>query len=177
MDLTDLDNINGGSPGASPGASMGASTGASSDAQPDRSEVTGLEPLSTTDCTGSETRVLAMRDRRRCTLPRGRRAIGARWYRRGDWRNELSDLATGGMSRSSQDSRVEDWPWMTAAGAIGLVAGTGLAIGAIRLGLLPSEGPVPMIVAALAFAASGAFALVACCAEIDDATDDRARRD
>ena len=37
--------------------------------------------------------------------------------------------------------------------------------------------PVPMVVAALAFAASGAFALVACCAEIDDATDEPSRRD
>jgi len=117
------------------------------------------------------------RERRRCPLPRGRRAIGARWYSRGDWRDGLSDLATGGVSRPAKDSPSADWPRMTAAAAIGLVAGVVLAIGAIRLGFLPSSGPVPMVVAALAFAASGAFALVACCAEIDDATDEPSRRD
>lgn len=118
----------------------------------------------------------ARRERRRCTLPRGRRVIGARWYSRGDWRNELSDLATGGVSRPAKDSPGEDWLRMTAAGAIGLVVGAVLAIGAIRLGFLPSKGPVPMVVAALAFAASGAFALVACCAELDDASDESSRR-
>jgi hypothetical protein len=126
---------------------------------------------------GDEPRCPARRERRRCTLPRGRRAIGARWYSRGDWRNELSDFATGGVSRPVTDSPGEDWLRMTAAGAIGLVAGVVLAIGAIRLGFLPSSGPVPMVVAALAFAASGAFALVACCAEIDDATGESSRRD
>lgn len=117
------------------------------------------------------------RERRRCPLPRGRRAIGTRWYSRGDWRDELSDLATGGVSRPAKDSPGEDWLRLAAAGAIGLVVGAVLAIGAIRLGFLPSSGPVPMVVAALAFAASGAFALVACCAELDDATGESSRRD
>jgi len=169
MDSNDIDIIDGASPDTSPDTSP--------DISPDHSSGSAIEVPSTTSCTGTETRALPMRERRRCALRRGRGAIGARWYRRGDWRSELSDLATGGMSRPSKDSGVEDWPWMTAAGAIGLVAGTGLAIGAIRLGLIPSDGPVPTIVAALAFAASGAFALVACCAEIDDATDERSRRD
>jgi hypothetical protein len=65
--------------------------------------------------------------------------------------------------------------------AIATVAGAAIGIGATRLGWLPATGAAPIALAIIAFVASGVFAIVACCAEIDGVTgeagDAKANRD
>lgn len=111
--------------------------------------------------------------RRRRSTPRSRREIGAHWHRRGEWRS----VVTGGVAQPN--SRTPRRAWMSVASitAIATVAGAAIGIGATRLGWLPSTGATPIILAALAFAASGAFAILACCIEIDTVLDREDRTD
>jgi hypothetical protein len=105
--------------------------------------------------------------RRRRSTPRGRRGIGAQWHRRGEWRS----VVTGGVAQPGSRTPRSAWMSVASIAAVATVAGAAIGIGATRLGWLPSTGATPIVLAALAFAASGAFAIIACCVEIDSVVD------
>jgi len=105
--------------------------------------------------------------RRRRSTPRGRREIGARWHRRGEWRS----VVTGGVAQPGSRTRRSAWMSIASVSAVATVAGAAIGVGATRLGWLPATGATPLVLAALAFAASGAFAIIACCVEIDSVID------
>lgn len=105
--------------------------------------------------------------RRRRSTPRGRREIGAHWHRRGEWRS----VVTGGVAQPKSSTKRSAWMSIASVAAIATVAGAAIGIGATRLGWLPATGATPIVLAAVAFAASGAFAILACCVEIDSVVD------
>ncbi|MEY3142040.1 MAG: hypothetical protein RLY21_533 [Planctomycetota bacterium] len=111
--------------------------------------------------------------RRRRSTPRGRREIGAHWHRRGEWRS----FVTGGVAQPKSHTTRSAWMSIASVAAVATVAGAAIGIGATRLGWLPSTGATPIVLAALAFAASGAFAILACCVEIDSVIDRDGRND
>ena len=107
------------------------------------------------------------RARRRRSAPRGRRGIGVHWHRRGEWRS----VVTGGVATPRARSTRGAWTSFAAIAAVGVIAGAAIGAGAMRLGWLPATGATPIVLAALVLAASGAIALLACCAEIDSVVD------
>ena len=111
--------------------------------------------------------------RRRRSTPHGRRGIGAHWHRRGEWRS----VVTGGVAQPTARTPRSAWLSLASIAAVATVAGAAIGIGATRLGWLPATGATPIVLAALAFAASGAFAIIACCVEIDGAVERDVGRD
>ena len=111
--------------------------------------------------------------RRRRSTPRGRRGIGAHWHSRGEWRA----VVTGGVAPPTTRTPRGAWISLASIAAVATMAGAAIGIGATRLGWLPATGATPIVLAALAFAASGAFAIIACCVEIDSVVDRDIDRD
>lgn len=109
--------------------------------------------------------------RRRRNAPRVRRGIGAHWHRRGEWRS----VVTGGVAQPRSSRSGRNWMSIAALAAVATIAGVAVGVGGIRLGWLPATGAMTFTLVTLAFVATGAFAILACCIELDSALDREVR--
>ena len=109
--------------------------------------------------------------RRRRNAPRVRRGIGAHWHRRGEWRS----VVTGGVAQPRSSRSGRNWMSIAALAAVATIAGVAVGVGAMRLGWIPATGAMTFTLVTLAFVATSAFAILACCIEIDGVLDREAR--